>query len=306
MLLRNFISKASFSISYFSRRIARVSLTDLGASEADLESNVTQPAGLSPESEVSKKSTKNRRSRKKDKSSLLVRAKYWSRVRVVAPGQDRTNARPLDYTISTVLLVFKLFSKSVLIESSFMKNPLVDAEIPFPIDAGFSGCNLNDLYTELEAIKGFRSTLTNTALDARINQGTFLFTASMITLPFRLFGFKPEVIRRMSSALIRILIDNDQDGNCLNEIDDRFDIATITTTNTIVNDKQKEIFYANGMTLSKSLTREIRPILLALLDRNELSDVWLNQVKRYLYIIYSALSLFDRFLTEYPPKVKKG
>jgi hypothetical protein len=306
MLLRNFISKASVPIYYFSCRIARASLTELRASETVLESNDTTSEALSADGVVSSKSVKNRRSRKRSKSHLLVKDKYWSRVRIVAPGQDRDSGHSLEYSISTVLLVIKLFSKSVLIESSFYKNPLIDAELPFPIDAGFSSCNLNDMYTELKAIEGLKRILTNKALDASVDQISFPFTASMITLPFRLFGFKPEVIRRMLSAMIRVLIDNDQDGNCQDSIDDRFSIATITTQNTIINDKQQESFFANGSTISKSLTREIRPILLALCSRNELSDVLLNQVKRYLFIMYSALSLFDRFLTEYPPKVKTG
>jgi hypothetical protein len=275
------------------------------ASESESGSKLTELKDVSSDSKVSLKPQKVRPLRKRSKSNLLVKDKYWSHVRIVAPGQDRTNARSLDFILSTVLFSVTLFSKSVLIESSFMKNPEIDAELSFPIDASFSSCDLKDLYTKLIAIKGFRSTLTNTVFDTSVNQGTSPFTASMMTLPFRLLGFKPIVIRRMLSSLVRVLIDKGLDGDCLNLIEDRYSIGTIITRVNTIKDTNQVSFYANGIVLSKSLVREIRPILMEFCTPERPTGAYLFQVKRYLFIILSALSLLDRFLTD-SLKVEKG
>lgn len=233
---------------------------------------------------------KSRRSKVKggSKPSLLYENVVWTRVRVVAPGQERNTGSELKYQLDLVMINFKLYKKTIVIESFRRRDSDLSTKLSFPIAAEYRGCNLEDLYHAIFRIEGINRFLTNTSSKDVINSRSCPLTIPLVTLPFRLIGFKPNVSKQISEDIDSLLQDKGL-YFAMNPIYQRYDMATVRTSSS--RDIAGLTFTCGERALSKSLIKELKSILMVLSSSDRPSTAYLDSIKCYLYILRCAANL---------------
>jgi hypothetical protein len=241
--------------------------------------------------ESSKENSKQ--TNKSIKSSLLAEIVLWSHVRIVAPGFDRSKSKPLEYSIDTLLFNFKLFSKNLVIET-FQRYSGVQSRKSYPIASKFRSCNLKDyirFLKDIESMTSFKNLPSKGKIDDRISP----LTIPIITLPFRLIGFTPAVIREMLNSLDQLISINDHISVLMKPIHTRISIASIRLEKP---EGKRAVYLTGNFILNKVLVREIRSILNTLSSSNRPSVQYTNQIGMYLYIVRQAMVLLNRSASE--------
>jgi hypothetical protein len=258
---------------------ARGSVEDAALTSDDSVESSKQPLAASARSSKAKK--------RRIKSSLLSSKVLWSLTRTTAPGQVRQEGMTIMYQLSRVVFIIKLYTNSVCIET-VKQNDGETSFRSYPISATLKNIDSKSYINTLCEF-GEWGHLTGSDLFKR---GTtdpleFPFTISIITLPFRLLSLSIDVIRRMLRDL-NLLIE--VKGNSA-----RFEPVTITLARvSMVSVNGNKTFSIGDITLSKSITKELRPILNSLSCSNRPKAKVLDSIKAYLRILKSALTLLDR------------
>jgi len=236
--------------------------------------------------------------RRRIKSPLLSSFTLWSQARITSNGQDRQEGQAIVYQLSTILLTIKLYKKSVLIDSVQQFNNS-SSKRSFPVSAEYKDIDLKSYYTSLCRSGNWERSYGNYQFKTGvIAMSDFPFTVQMITLPFRLPGFKPSVIKQMLKCLDHLL----NVGEDIGEHDSQFNwviyrvtLAQVTRT---IGEGNREQFNTGSYTLSKTLVREIRSILNGLSGPDRLNSKVLDLIKVYLFQLKSALHRLDRLRLE--------
>lgn len=289
----------SFSFGRF-----RTSLTSLNAASRPIEGNSEATEGMGTQEDTSsltsqptaptgdskKKSapTKKRGTR----SRLIGNYVLWAYVRAAVPGQERREGQNIEYRMDCIVFTIKLFTKTISIDSVKQKDSSTSRR-SYPIVAAFRDRDLKSFFNSLSGFNEWGELFTN----SQSRTGTIMsrvapITIPIITLPYRLPGFTPSVIKRMLNDIdLLIEVKSDLVSVVYNTLTSRITLAAVTVQHT---EDGKETFVVNGSTLSGSLTRELRSILNSLASPERLTDKVLNLIKTYLYVLKSALTLLDR------------
>lgn len=224
------------------------------------------------------------------KPRLLLSKVLWTVARVVAPGQNRTKSLVIKYQQSRVVFIIKLYTKSVCIDS-LIEGDIDISSRSYPIPAEFRNIDLKSYYTRLLELKEWRIIRD----DFQIKSGSLKsrdhpFTIQTLSLPFRLVGFKPLVLMQFQKDLDLII-----------EIEPKSKLKARTlglkgvTCSSPTSGKGS--YEVDGVTLSKTFTREIRPILNSISDSSLLpSAKVLNLIKYYLFILKTSVNSLNELL----------
>jgi len=239
----------------------------------------------------SKASTAPKR-KKRIKSTLLNSYIIWALVRIAVPGEGRQTGQAVNYQLNRVVLTIKLFTRTIVIDS-VKQNDNVSSRRSYPIVAQYRNMDLKSYFDSLYSIEGWNDLLSNSQVKPGIIQSKdHPLTIPIITLPYRLPGFKLDVISQMLVDLNSLLeVKSDTFDVAFTAIENR---ATLAKVHTQTADNGKEIYTINENALSKPLVREIRSILNSLSSSKRLSSKVLNLIKIYLYILKTALTLLNR------------
>lgn len=233
-------------------------------------------------------------SKRRIKSKLLMKGNIWSNIRRVTPGQQREVGSVVEYQQCGVVLTVKLFSKSIVVESVYRTNDASTTQ-SFPVAPAYRSINLEDYYTGLLDMVRREDLYTNPPLKGTVNVRNSPLTIPLITLPLRLPGFNPSVIREFTTSIDILVIRDERIARvAFDRIEERTVLAQVTQ---IISDKGKPSYEVNGQALSKPFVKELRSILNILSSSNRPTTSYLNTIKGYLYVLSYSIHRLNRLHT---------
>jgi hypothetical protein len=264
------------------------SSTALNAQADNTSSTSTNPSPRTEESVVS--GAKSAKGKKRSRSRLVTEYHIWVSARVVAPGQVRQAGSVLKYLVDTVMLTVKLYTKTVSIETVQRVSDTTTCQT-YPIEASFRTFDLKGYLLSLKGLENVALYLSNSPQDGCITSVEAPLTIPMVTLPFRLLGFKPSVIKSMSDGLNLLLVSKGLSYS-MDSIQKRHDLGDVRAETL---DKGKVAYSINGIALSNSLVREIRSVLTVISSTsNRPRKEYLDQIKCYFFILKTSVDLLKR------------